>query len=511
MGQVKNEELKNRMTVKFKKHKTTIMKANFFKIFIVAAVLPIASSLISCSEDVADNNRGESLNSTTTSFFSTDDDMTRTSINNKRAFFWEDGDKIFVKKSGEWIESSPVSLTEKASSAKFVISGSFTDTNYPVAYTGTNAASAAEVTIADQQTQKAWNDGSHLGSSGDCGVANAIRLENGKYKFTLDHKASYLLIYPYLHADLMGSYKLQKIEIYSDLSHSNIAGTYNFSESGALTLQTGTGKQEITLNCANRHPEEFDLPATMPDLSSANVTAPHCFVVIAPGHHQLTIKYWVEKSDGTVLDFIKDIALKDYVQNGVYTFVHELHYAEVDYGFEFNEVNTIYRWGRTYEFFGTNNSDYDTRTTIVTDGFWSTMPTSAAITWYMKADIYYDNAIDWKYNRRNGTQETRRGGWWLKKKAYIPGFSSTTASGIQSTIPIKGRPDATIENEYFFLPKLPSWGVNETEWIYWTASPISASIAQRVNFNQETIIMGFASKINAYVAGLRPDGTPWFQ
>lgn len=514
MGQVKNEELKNRMTVKFKKHKTTIMKANFFKIFIVAAVLPIASSLISCSEDVADNNRGESLNSTTTSFFSTDDDMTRTSINNKRAFFWEDGDKIFVMKSGEWIESSPVSLTEKASSAKFVISGSFTDTNYPVAYTGTNATSAAEVTIADQQTQKAWNDGSHLGSSGDCGVANAIRLENGKYKFTLDHKASYLLIYPFLNAGLAGDYTLEKIEVYSDLSASNIAGTFDFTFANGLANSpaAGTGKQEMTLNCGNLATGEFGLLKTAPNLSDANNAAPHCFMVIAPGDHQLTIRYTAKKSDGTQYEFIKDIALKQYKPNGVYTFVHEMKDAEVNFGFEFNEVNTFYRWGRTYEAYGTELTDYNQQTQPVTVGFWANIPNSNEYRWYISEPVYYDNSNIWKYNRRNGTTENRRGGWWIKKKQYIPGFNSTSSPTptANSTLTVKGRPESAILSQYFFLPKFPSAGDRECR--YWLNSTDNESInARMLMFSIETISVGLERKLNSYVAGTRPDGTPWFQ
>lgn len=497
------------------------MKKNFIQLFMFAATMLTATALTGCGEEVIDNG-GENAaekNPTAQAVFSCgDDDLTRTSINNKRAFFWEKGDKIWVNDGSEWNKSTKSDIAApNTPTAKFVLPGSYTEEEYQLLYTGYTAGDTAttqynKVIVADVQTQKAWNDGSHLGTSGDCGTARAYKQGNGSYRFTLNHKASYLLFYPYIHTDLTGDYTLEKIEVYSDLSASNIAGTFDFTYDDGLAdhPDAGTGKQEITLNCRNVAGTGFGLLKTAPVLSDVNNAAPHCFMVIAPGTHQLTIRYYAKK-DGVEYDFIKDIALKQYQPNGVYTFVHELHYAEVDYGFEFNEVNTFYRWGRTYEAYGTASSDYDTSKTRVSNGFWSSIPTSFNA--YLGYDIYYDNATDWKLNRRNGAVDTRRGGWWLLKKDYHTGASAN----LRYTI--NGRPSADMIDRYFFIPEL-SWTINQVhgEVIFWTNSPSNSGAetttsdeAHSLDFSISRVNTAIHKKNNTYLSGTRPDGTPWFQ
>ena len=500
------------------------MKKNFIQLFMFAATMLTATALTGCGEEVIDNG-GENAaekNPTAQAVFSCgNDDLTRTSINNKRAFFWEKGDKIWVNDGSEWNKSTKSDIAApNTPTAKFVLPGSYTEEEYQLLYTGyangdTATTQYNKVIVADVQTQKAWNDGSHLGTSGDCGTARAYKQGNGSYRFTLNHKASYLLFYPYLHTDLTGDYTLEKIEVYSDLSASNIAGTFDFTYDDGLAdhPDASTGKQEITLNCRNVAGTGFGLLKTAPVLSDVNNAAPHCFMVIAPGTHQLTIRYYAKK-DGVEYDFIKDIALKEYQPNGVYTFVHELHYAEVDYGFEFNEVNTFYRWGRTYEAYGTENNDYDNSIVPVTNSVWSTIPNNAG-TGYLGNTVYYDNAIKWKYNRRNGTVETWRGGWFLKKKAYWTGATSSMRT---CTL---GRPDPAIFDQYFFLPEMSWTGREHGEVVYWmnypensagTGSGVTYSItAFSLDCTPKHIVSAIHRKVNGFIAGIRPDGTPWFQ
>ena len=497
--------------------------------FAVASLMALAVSftLASCSSDDINTEDGGSPSATTTAqtvFSCGDDDQTRTSINNKRAFFWEKGDKIWIYDGSQWQKSTKSDIAApQTPQAKFVLSGNYTDNEYQLLYTGyangdTATTQYNKVTIADVQTQKTWNDGSHLGTSGDCGTARAYRQANNTYRFSLEHKASYLLFYPFLHTDLTGDYTLEKIEVYSDLSATNIAGTFDFTFANGLANSpaAGTGKQEMTLNCGNLATGEFGLPKTAPNLSDANNAAPHCFMVIAPGDHQLTIRYVTKKSDGTQQEFIKDVALKQYKPNGVYTFVHEMKDAEVDFGFEFNEVNTFYRWGRTYEAYGTTDDrDYDPSSTEVTTGFWSTIPTTDIARKYLgdTDNCYYDNSTKWKYNRRDGTVETRRGGWWLKKIDYCTGELAYMKNCVL------GRPSIGEIEHYFFLPDLPWTGKVKDEVIWWLSSPDSSvypfpetsSTAARLNFSSTHIAWIIGRKSMPYIAGLRPDGTPWFQ
>ncbi|MBR5918856.1 MAG: hypothetical protein IKZ83_03020, partial [Prevotella sp.] len=465
------------------------MKKNLIQLFMFAATMLTATALTGCGEEVIDNggeDTSEKSPAGQTVFSCGDDDLTRTSINNKRAFFWGVGDKIWVKANGGnisgYIKSTGSSIAApNTPTAKFVIPlpNRYFPDNTQLSYTGyangdTTTTQYNRVTVADVQTQTAWNDGSHLGASGDCGTATAFKQDDGSFRFTVEHKASYLLFYPYLHTDLTGDYTLQKIEVYSDLSASNIAGTFDFDFANGLLDSDGTtktplndsGKLEITLNCGNLAAGEFGLPKTAPVLSDVNNAAPHCFMVIAPGTHQLTIRYTAKKSDGTKFSFIKDIALKQYKPNGVYTFVHELRYSEVDYGFEFNEANTFYRWGRTYDYFGTEADDYDTRTTTITDGFWSTIPTNGIARKYLgdTDNLYYDNATRWKYNRRDGTVEKRYGGWWLKKIDYCTGELAWMKDCVI------GRPSVGEMEHYFFLPEMSWTGNVKSEVIWWLST-----------------------------------------
>ena len=517
------------------------MTKNFIQLFMFAATMLTATALTGCGEEVIDNG-GENAaekNPTAQAVFSCgDDDLTRTSINNKRAFFWEKGDKIWVNDGSEWNKSTKSDIAApNTPTAKFVLPGSYTEEEYQLLYTGyangdTATTQYNKVIVADVQTQKAWNDGSHLGTSGDCGTARAYKQGNGSYRFTLNHKASYLLFYPYLHTDLTGDYTLEKIEVYSDLSASNIAGTFDFTYDDGLAdhPDASTGKQEITLNCGNVAGTGFGLLKTAPVLSDVNNAAPHCFMVIAPGTHQLTIRYYAKK-DGVEYDFIKDIALKEYQPNGVYTFVHELHYAEVDYGLIFNEDNLYYKWGATTQGESGTALPSDYITDINLPGtFWQTIPNFNEASWYMEVSVadrpYWDNSVKWTYNRSDGTTETRRGGIWLKRRKYITGFSNSVLANRTARVPIKGRPDASVINQYFFLP---AFGGVSSFTNYWIKTPLTTEGSTSTGWAYDFIMSSsevkhydYRAKGTLRVAGYRPNtgNTPgydeqyknyWFQ
>ncbi|MBQ6248488.1 MAG: hypothetical protein IJK04_16585, partial [Kiritimatiellae bacterium] len=50
---------------------------------------------------------------------------TRTSLDTVYRFFWESGDRIFVKKGSEWKASTVLSLAEKKDLAKFTVDDGF--------------------------------------------------------------------------------------------------------------------------------------------------------------------------------------------------------------------------------------------------------------------------------------------------------------------------------------------------------------------------------------------------
>lgn len=515
--------------------------------FAVASLMALAVSftLASCSSDDINTEDGGSPSATTTAqtvFSCGDDDLTRTSINNKRAFFWEKGDKIWIYDGSQWQKStkSDIAATQTPQ-AKFVLGGSYTDNEYQLLYTGyangdTATTQYNKVTVAAVQTQKAWNDGSHLGTSGDCGTATAYKQANGTYRFSLEHKASYLLFYPFLNAGLAGDYTLEKIEVYSDLSATNIAGTFDFTFANGLANSpaAGTGKQEMTLNCGNLATGEFGLPKTAPNLSDANNAAPHCLMVIAPGDHQLTIRYVTKKSDGTQYEFIKDIALKQYKPNGVYTFVHELQHSMVMSTMEFNE-KTYYQWGCVDAYIletsieGNNanyylaNHSYLRKQKLATADFWPNLISFHGLCTYIapveRSYIFWDNAIQWKLNMENGTQEVRRGGLWIRKREYnlgwIYGFNNSYTNA--RFTPIKGRPEATDLYQYFFLPALEG---ADGSTVYWSRErdgsdeAIAAGhskLCRTLTISSAVVVVDFKEDSSLRVAGTRPDGTPWFQ
>ena len=466
------------------------MKKHLTTLFMFAATMLVTLTFTACGEEV--NIDGPNTPVETKTVFTSIDDDTRTSIDNKRWFMWEPGDKIWVKNGGTWIESNPTDITSAQSKAKFVFNENLTDpAGYTVAYTGKNATSATTVTIANVQNQTNWNDGSHIGVSGDCGVATAHKIPGG-YQFRLEHKAAYLLIYPYM--GVTGNYKLKKIEIFGDGQH--IAGTFDFGPNvtgGGLAdiPVSGTSKDSITLNLGT---SGLDLDNTVPDLSSTTATFNHCFIVIAPGTHELTFKYTVENSAGEEIAFIKDQEATKYDANGVYTFVHELKTRMVTHPDTFYEKNSVgYPWGGAFQ-----STTYNTGTTELTGGSWGTLaPSHSTALSYTRNMPYWDNATEWKYVRTNGTTEVRRGGAWIKKAAH------TTApyTGSSSNPPIIGRPDATELDIYFFLPAFR--GINVATY-FWTRTPSGANTAYSFDISKAKVgINSDAYRHNPF--------TPWKQ
>lgn len=176
----------------------TMRKLTFkSRILSLAVLCGLTLALASCTnEDIAQNGNQTDNEKNLTIFSTGETPATRTSMESNGIFYWEAGDKIWVKDdNGTWQQSSN-SPTNRTASFKFKVPGKFTKgSTYKVYYPGQNG-SQNQVTIAASQSQTEPNTTTHFGTSGDCGIADAAwsNIENG-FTFTLDHKASYLLFY----------------------------------------------------------------------------------------------------------------------------------------------------------------------------------------------------------------------------------------------------------------------------------------------------------------------------
>ena len=130
----------------------------------------------SCAnDDVAQNPTipNDDKNLTT---FAAGTPTTRTSMESDGKFFWEQGDKIYVKDdNGSWNASSnsPIGKTDNF---KFKVPGTYTaHTSYEVYYPG-QGGSNDQAVIAASQRQAKPNTTTHFGVAGDCGMATATKV-----------------------------------------------------------------------------------------------------------------------------------------------------------------------------------------------------------------------------------------------------------------------------------------------------------------------------------------------
>ena len=199
---------------------------------------------------------------------------------------WEAGDYIYVVDGSNVYKSR--TLTQSASTADFQVEANMITSETPsVYYAGCLQNTHNQVNIAVSQEQLSPNNSQHLGRSGDCGYAEAVKGSNGEYSFTLNHKSSVICFKPWVDADLTSiglngsSIKLKSIIV---TSTTNIAGDYTLSSLGLTEL--GNLSNTINLTCG----EGFILANTKDESQSAAGS----YMVIAPSTSDITIRYVVE-------------------------------------------------------------------------------------------------------------------------------------------------------------------------------------------------------------------------
>ena len=468
----------------------------------LALVFGIGLAFASCAnEEIAQNPNGKDYDANLTTF-STGDPTTRTSMESDGKFFWEAGDKIYVKDdNGTWNASSN-SPTGKTTYFKFKVPGTYTaHMSYEVYYPGKNG-NQNQVTIAANQSQAEPNSTAHFGASGDCGMATATRIASERnFNFTLDHKAAYLLFLPRTSNTIFHNCYLTKVEINSD---NDITSTYTLDPTTGELTGTGTGKQ-IIVSTGGSGAYANGFPLTNNAISAATNGA---YVVIKPGTHVLKIRYWVKdvatSTEGTIT---KTLSSATYDQNKYYNITANLDVKNYDgdkyymwdaqqnywSGHEWNKANP---WqpvlnGNSNSNYAQSNTDpryYNEAFTYGADNKAThtpckDLPNVNEMTWYAaKGEPRWDADELW-----TTMGHLYKGGMWFKKKANINGFNPNTAEdgtdwrtngngggwSVSQTLP-----DAADAGNYFYLPALGVYvsgrlgGVGSIGY-YWSSSASS--------------------------------------
>lgn len=452
----------------------------------LAVVFSIVIAFASCANDditqKVNTSTGDDKNLTV---FSTGDPTTRTTMKDDGTFYWEAGDKIYVKDdNGTWNVSSNAP-TGKTASFKFKVPGIYTaHSSYEVYYPGKNGNND-QVTISAVQTQEKPNTTEHFGESGDCGMATATRIgTNHQFSFTLDHKAAYLVFQPYTSNTILHDCYLTKIEVTSD---NDITDTYTLDPTadtgaGALT-GTGSGKQ-IVLTTKGSGSYANGFPLTN---NSASLTTNGAYMVIKPGMHTLKIRYWVKdivtNVEGTITkilashnfaknEYVKmeaDLKVRNYDGKHYYMYDARKPYWE---GYEWDNPNPALRFQpvlntSTVYNYPQNNADprwwneslIDGSSTEPATTLFKSLPNVNEMAWYVKnGDPHQELDELW-----TTMGHLHKGGAYILKRQYITGFSKTISpdgSDMRGTAKIMAgtynyTPIPIGDNKkYFFLPFL---------------------------------------------------------
>ena len=461
------------------------MKKKLFKTRLLsfAAFCGLTFAFASCAnEDVAQNPNSTDNDKNLTTF-TAGDPSTRTSMQSDGKFFWEAGDKIWVKDdNGTWNASSN-SPTSKTAYFKFKVPGTYTaHMSYKVYYPGQNG-NQDQVTISANQSQTEPNTTTHFGTSGDCGMATATRIAGERnFNFTLDHKAAYLLFLPRTTNTILQNCYLTKVEINSD---NDITSTYTLDPITGKLTGTGTGKQIIvSTGGSGAYPNGFPLTNT-----ATSAATNGSYVVIKPGTHTLKIRYWVKdiatNVEGTIT---KTLASATYDQNKYYNITANLNVKDYDgdkyymwdaqqnywAGHEWNSTNP---WQPVLSGNGNSNDPQSN-----TDSRWfhegsgspfnatqscATLLNANELSWYCRyGDPRWDEDELW-----TTMGHLYKGGMWFKKKSALLAehhydteksadgttdmrTTSKNYTNTSSSITNSGLPSAADAGNYFYLPAL---------------------------------------------------------
>ena len=514
------------------------MKRHSFKsgLLSLMALCSMALAIGSCAnDDVAQNPTipNDDKNLTT---FAAGIPTTRTSMESDGKFFWEAGDKIYVKDDNNTWHASSNSPTGKTDNFKFKVPGTYTaHTSYEVYYPG-QGGSNDQAVIAASQSQAEPNTTTHFGAAGDCGIATATKVSGKQqFAFTLDHKAAYLLFLPRTANTVLHDCYLTKVEVNSD---DDITSTYTLNPVTGKLTGTGTGKQ-IVLTTKGSGTYANGFPLTNASASAATNGA---YMVIKPGTHTLKIRYWIKDIvTGTEGTITKTLASATYDQNKYYNITANLNVHDYD-------GNHYYMWDSQEQYWkghewdqsgsqptlsqgltgATTSNDYaksnaDSRyyneshpgggiSAHATNTSCKDLPNANEMSWYcMYGDPRWDADELW-----TTMGHLYKGGMWFKKKSVLqaehhydtekPADGSTDLrttynnySNSNSSINNSGLPSAADANKYFYLPALGCYVSGQLLSVgyygfYWssTAYPgVSSDTAYKLYFYSGGVVLDY--------------------
>ena len=489
--------------------KTTMKQYSFAsQLKSLAVVFGIALTFVSCAkEEVAQNptNKEGDNDKNLTTFVAGDEAKTRTSLNyNSGDFYWKAGDYIYVKDDNGVLQKSSNAPTSKVASFKYKVPGKFgASASYKVYYLGKNS-NGSQVTISATQSQSKPNNTEHFGTAGDYGTATATGAVGGSFfSFQLKHQPAYLVFQPYTSNTAFKNCYLTKVEVTSD---NDIAETYTVNTStGALTGSAGRKQIVLTTSGSSTNPNGFPLTN-----SAASVTTNGAYMVIKPGTHTLTVRYWVKDVAANVEGAItKTLPATAYASNTYYDMTANLNVRNYD-GDKYymwdaqqnywagHEWNTANPWQPVL-----NNQKNDNYPKSKTDPrYWNEsfsgkyisnpaihsckdLPNVNELTWY----VIYGNPSWDKDELWTTMGHLYKGGMWFMKKSVLQaaGYynSNTAVDGTDWRIKskeIKKVPQlfryVGDKGNYFFLPALGFYHYNflsslGKQGVYWSSSAFS--------------------------------------
>ena len=462
-------------------------------LFSLAALFSMALTAVSCAnEDIVQNGKTGDNGKGFATFVAGEPAQTRTSIDYATGdFYWEEGDKIYVKDDDGTMQVSNTVDAAHAHSAsfKFKVPGKFGgSTNYKVYYLGKNSSSN-QVTIPTAQTQTTPNTTNHLGNSGDYGTATATGTLGGSvFSFQLEHQATYLVFQPYTSNAVLKNCYLTKIEVNSD---DDIAETYTINSSTG-NLNGSAASKQIVLTTKDPVAGSTNEKGFSFTNATSISTADKVYMLIKPGAHTLKVRYWVKDYDTNVEGTItKVLPSFNYDKNTYYDMTANLNVRDYDgtkyymwdtqqnywAGHEWDKANP---WqpvlnGNSNSNYAQNNSDpryYNEAFTYGVDNKathspCATLPNANEMSWYcMYGDPRWDGDELW-----TTMGHLYKGGMWFKKKSVLlaEGNYNTEKSADNTTdlrttyryynnsnssINNSGLPSAADANKYFYLPAL---------------------------------------------------------
>ena len=492
-------------------------------LFSLAALFSMALTAVSCAnEDIVQNGKTGDNGKGFATFVADAPTQTRTSIDYATGnFYWEEGDKIYVKDDDGTIQVSNAVDAAHAHSAsfKFKVPGKFGGSaTYKVYYLGKNGG-GNQVTIPTAQTQTTPNTTDHLGNSGDYGTATATGTLGGSvFSFQLEHQATYLVFQPYTSNAVLKNCYLTKIEVNSD---DDIAETYTINSSTG-NLNGSAGSKQIVLTTKDPVAGSTNEKGFSFTNATSISTADKVYMLIKSGAHTLKIRYWVKDYDTNVEGTItKVLPSFNYDKNTYYDMTTNLNVKDYD-GDHYYMWDALEQYWKGHEWhnggsqptltsqsassdYPQNSSDTNNRWYHEGNGIFQAnqscagLPNANEITWYAaKGDPRWDADELW-----TTMGHLYKGGMWFKKKANISGYNPNIAyngtdwrtNGRSSSWSVSQTlPSAADANNYFYLPALGWYNSGQLRDVgggsgYWSSSayPWDRLSAYRLYFDSDYV------------------------